>query len=209
MARCQFTPSIDICKLHNQSIKLFFFNDKVFFYICTFQASTILICQCGFNKTLLRILIRWPSYILMPMFSIFTFGVEKVGNKRFLVCSRRWTLCNLAITIVGLIANGYFFKHLEDLADIDMEKLRGYGSGGKEFHLLAIVAASLTFLAIILYVIVMTVDSCTCLCCSCSVIKRSGLDLETLEVVDLDDLQPDSAVGTNISGQLQVMLQSI
>merc|ERR1711953_1017896 len=67
----------------------------------------LLLVHCGWRKTL-AILTRWPSYALMPMFSIFTFSVEKIGNRKYLVCSTRWTLVNLLITMLGLTFGALF-----------------------------------------------------------------------------------------------------
>ena len=143
---------------------------------------TVLICQCGFIKTL-QILIRWPSYILMPMFSIFTFGTETIGRRKYLVCSTRWTLCNLGLTLAGLIFGGWFLYYLRQWRDTDF--------------IITNIISALIVLAIVLYAIFMKVQSCCCLC-SCSFIKRSGLDLDNMEVVFLEDLQLDSANGINM-----------
>ena len=144
-----------------------------------FQALSILFYQCGFNETL-RILIRWPSYILMPMFSIFTYSTETIGHKKFLVCSTRWTLCNLFITLTGLVFGAWYSCRVTRYFD----------------GVFLYVALPLMFFAIALYVIVITVESCycACTCSSISITKKSGLDLDTLEVVFLEDAQPDPVI---------------
>ena len=131
--------------------------------------------NCGWRKTL-TILTKWPSYALMPMFSIFTFSVEKIGNKNYLVCSTRWTLVNLVITMAGLTFGGVFLNFY-----VYFDVSLGFIS----------VAAPLMFIAITLYAIFLTVESCICACRCGPFVKRSGLDIETLEVVDLEQVQQD------------------
>ena len=145
-----------------------------------FQSLTLLLLNCGFRKTL-TILTKWPSYALMPMFSIFTFSVEKIGNKNYLVYSTRWTLVNLLITMVGLTFGALFLYFVVEsrLHHLNFENL---GTG-----IFVFCAAPLMFLAIILYAIFLTAGSCLCKCGP--FVKTSGLDIETLEVVDLEQVQ--------------------
>ena len=140
---------------------------------------------CGCRKTF-TILTRWPSYALMPMFSIFTFSVEKIGNKKYLVCSTRWTLVNLLITILGLTFGGLF---LSFVVDSRYHQEVPNGSGYAEYFI--ITAALLLFIAIIFYTIVLKVESCICACKCGPFVERSGLDIETLEVVDLEEVEHD------------------
>ena len=51
------------------------------------------------------------------------------------------------------------------------------------------IAAPLMFVAIIFYAIFLTAESCLCKCGP--FVKTSGLDIETLEVVDLEQVQHD------------------
>ena len=134
--------------------------------------------HCGWRTTL-TILTKWPSYALMPMFSIFTFSVENIRNKKYLVCSTRWTLVNLLITMLGLTFGALFLNFV-------VESGRAYVT---EFFLM--IAGPLMFLAIIFYTIFLTVKSCICACKCGPFVKRSGLDIETLEVVDLEQVQHD------------------
>merc|ERR1712029_44251 len=76
-------------------------------------ALALLLINCGCRKTL-TILTRWPSYALMPMFSIFTFSVEKHGNKKYLISSTKWTLVNLLITMLGLTFGALFLYFVID-----------------------------------------------------------------------------------------------
>ena len=126
---------------------------------------------------------RWPSFILMPMFSIFTYSTETIGHKKFLVCSTRWTLCNLLITLTGLVFGAGFLLH----------HYRLHTDYGLVFIYTIL---PLMFVAFIMYVIVITVESCycACTCSSISITKKSGLDLDTLEVVFLEDAQPDPVI---------------
>ena len=134
-----------------------------------FQALTLLLINCGYRKTL-KIIIKWPSYVMMPMFSIFIFSTERIGNRKLLVCSTRWTLVNVLITMGGLIFGALFLYLVVD-------------SESSEFFI--IIATPLMFVAIIFYTILLTAESCTCTCKCGPYIKRSGLDIETLEIVDL------------------------
>ena len=143
-----------------------------------FQALALFLVNCGWRTTL-TILARWPSYALMPMFSIFTFSVEKIGNKKYLVCSTRWTLVNLLITMLGLTFGALFLHFIAEKDRV------GYGNT----TLFIIFAAILMFLAIMFYAIFLTVESCICACKCGPFVKRSGIDIETLEVVDLEDMQ--------------------
>ena len=133
-----------------------------------------MLINCGCRKTL-TILNRWPSYALMPMFSIFTFSVENIGNKKYLVCSTRWSLINLLITMLGLTFGALF--------------LFSINSGNK--YIFVFSSIPLMFFAISFYAIVLTLKSCLCACSRVPFVNRSGLDIETLEVVDLEQVQHD------------------
>ena len=140
---------------------------------------TVLICQCGYKKTI-EILLRWPSYILMPMFSIFSYGTKKIGDRKFLVCSTRWTLCNLVITLAGRLFDGWYVYYM-------LSATPPYDT----YKIYLFLAFPLMFFAIVLYTIFMTVDLCSC-CCTRRFIKKSGVDVDKFEVVFLEDVKPDS-----------------
>ena len=143
-----------------------------------------MLVHCGWRTTL-TILTRWPSYALMPMFSIFTFSVEKLGNKKYLVCSTRWTLVNLLITMLGLTFGALFLYFV-------VESRKHQWNFEELFTgIFVICAAPLMFLAIVFYAIFLIVESCICACKCGPFVKRSGLDIETLEVVDLEEVQND------------------
>ena len=149
-----------------------------------FQELSLLLINCGCRKTL-TILTRWPSYALMPMFSVFTFSVEKFGNKKYLVCSTRWTLVNLLITMLGLTFGALFLYFVNE--------------GDIGFFL--IISGPLMFIAIIFYTMFLTAESCLCKCGP--FVKRSGLDIETLEVVDLEEVQ------LNLRSRFELLLISM
>ena len=135
-----------------------------------FQALSLLLVNVGCSKTL-TILIRWPAFLLMPLFSIFTFSTERIGNRDFLVCSTKWTIVNLIITLAGLIFGAVFVN-----LNLNVGLFFIY------------CAAPMMFIAIVNYAILMTVKSCICASSCCPLIKRSGLDIQTLEIVFLEDV---------------------
>jgi len=144
-----------------------------------------LVVNCGWRTTL-TILNRWPSYALMPMFSIFTFSMEKHGNRKYLVFSTRWTLFNLVITMLGLTLGALFLYRF----NFNFELYTGTG-------IFVICATPLMFLAIIFYAIFLTcIETCKC----GPFVKTSGLDIETLEVVDLQ---------LNLHSQYELLLMSM
>ena len=148
-----------------------------------------MIVNCGCRKTL-TILTKWPSYAMMPMFSIFTFSTEKIGNKKYLVCSTRWTLVNLGITLAGLIFGiVYFYLAFEAWFEEYWQTRYSEPWTESESALVTFIVAPLMFLAITFYAILMTVKSCICACSCGPFLQRSGLDIETLEVVDLEEVR--------------------
>ena len=122
----------------------------------------LLVYSFGVRKGL-TIALRWPSYILLPMFSVFTFSAEKVNGKWFFVVSNRWTAVNLFLTLAG-IASGISYTF--------------------SIFPLIIVLPLISF-SIILLIILTFGKSC----CNQTFTNRSGLDIETLEVVDLNEFQ--------------------
>ena len=153
-----------------------------------------MLVNCGWRTTL-TILARWPSYALMPMFSIFTFSVEKHGNRKYLVSSTKWTLVNLVITMLGLTFGALFLYFVVEARDHN-RNFENLGTG-----IFVICAAPLMFLAIIFYAIFLTAESCICKCGP--FVKRSGLDIETLEVVDLEEVQ------LNLHSRFELLLISM
>ena len=145
-----------------------------------FQALALLLVNCGWRTTL-TIPTRWPSYALMPMFSIFTFSVEKLGNKKYLVCSTRWTLVNLVvITMLGLTFGALFLYFVVE------SRRHQWNFEDLYTGIFVMIASPLMFLAIIFYVIFLSLKSCCCACSCVPFVKRSGLDIE---IVDLEQVQ--------------------
>ena len=140
-----------------------------------------MLINCGCRKTII-ILTKWPSYALMPMFSIFTFSVENIGNKKYLVYSTRWTLVNLLITMLGLTF-GALFQYFV----VESRSRRDFNDMYTRHFIISV--GPLMFLAIIFYAIFLTLKSCLCACTCVPFVKRSGLDIETLEIVDLKQVQ--------------------
>ena len=103
----------------------------------------------------------------MPTFSIYTFSSEKVGGKWYLVVSKKWTWVNIVLTYLGLAAGILFM----------------YSRNHRIFQNY-IVFTPCHLITLIAYLILMYSK---CGCCK-DFTKRSGLDIETLEVKDLDEL---------------------
>ena len=139
-------------------------------------ALVLLFIKCGCIKTF-SILSRWPSYIMMPVFSFFTFSTKRIGNRHFLVCSRKWTWVNLIITFAGLVF-GAGFLHF-----INRNSLGSY-----LFYEFIYGAAPLFSIAVVNYIVLLNLKSCADCCCG-SFIARSGLDIDTFEVVDFEEVQ--------------------
>ena len=92
----------------------------------------------------------------------------------------------LGLTFGGLLI--YFVEDRKYYSYLQSQGL-GYGQGYTEYF--TIPAALLVFIAIIFYTIVLKVESCICACKCGPFVERSGLDIETLEVVDLEEVQHD------------------
>ena len=128
----------------------------------------MLFYYCGFKQGL-KIITRWPSYVLMPTFSIYTFAGEKVGNKVYFAVSKIWTIVNIIMTLAG-ISGGVIYICSTTPAHV------------WQFGLSLKIPLPLIFVTIIMYLILMYGKRC----CGKTFLKRSGLDVNTLEVVDLD-----------------------
>ena len=113
-----------------------------------------------------------------------------------LVYSKRWTLFNLAITLAGLTFGGGILN-VEYANRPDIGCYKSVLGLCIPYHTLIFVcvAVPLMIFAIVNYAILMIVKSCPCTCCfGAPFIKRSGLDIETLEVLFLEEIQAVSAI---------------
>ena len=86
---------------------------------------------------------------------------------------------NLMMTLAGL-AFGAGFLHFNT----------PNGRGSYIFYLFIYGAAPLFSIAVVNYVVLLYLNSCAGCCCG-SFIERSGLDIDTFEVVDLEEVQSE------------------
>ena len=109
--------------------------------------------------------------------TLFRSKIHTFTQVKFLVCSRKWTLVNLMMTLAGL-AFGAGFLHFNT----------PNGRGSYIFYGFIYGAAPLFSIAVLNYVVLLYLKSCAGCCCG-SFIERSGLDIDTFEVVDLEEMQ--------------------
>ena len=128
--------------------------------------------NCGIKKAF-QILTIWPSYILLPVFSIYTFGCKTIGTQRYLVVSQRWTWINFLLTMIGVVV-GNVYIYFEGIYLLSPNK---YG-----VVILSVILFTVTLVTFTILIY------CKKICCK-SFIKRSGLNIETLQVVDLEEEQ--------------------
>ena len=57
--------------------------------------------------TTMKLTMRWPAIILTPTFSPFMFNQEVRNGSKVLILSKKWTIINLLIPMVGILI-GYF-----------------------------------------------------------------------------------------------------
>ena len=107
----------------------------------------------------------WPSYILMPAFSIFTYSCEKIDKKWYLVFSQKWTKVNWIIILLQTIIP-FSIYYLPTKADIFL--------GFCGFCVPAL---------LVIFLLHMIVTKCCRL-----FISKSGLDIETFEVMDVAEV---------------------
>ena len=123
---------------------------------------------------------RWPFLLLMPIFSFYTFSYEKIGSKKFLVLSNKWTWANAVITLLGIIgailysAFGNFYH----------PSYRFYNS--TYFNVLIFTIPAIT-MALIYNILLTFLKSCACCCQSqFPMHEKSGISIDDLSVVDLE-----------------------
>ena len=132
---------------------------------------SLLIFHCGFKQAMI-ILARWPSFILLPMFSIYTFGAKTIGSRKYLVLSTNWTWANIFLTLCG-ITFGSTFVYLQ----------RSWGDfGGYMF------CFPLFFVTFFTFTCLRYLKACCCYVFDITFIQQSGLDVESLQVVNIEEL---------------------
>ena len=119
----------------------------------------------------------------MPTFSIYTFAGEKVGNKMCLVVSKTWTVVNIFLTLVGIVGgiiHGYYHTY----------NFSYYNNFSYNIVSSLLISIPLSFTSIIMYLILMYGKNCS----GKTFLRRSGLDIQKLEVVhpDQDQILEDS-----------------
>ena len=132
---------------------------------------SLLIFHCGFKQAMI-ILARWPSFILLPMFSIYTFGAKTIGSRKYLVLSTNWTWVNLFLTLCG-ITFGSTFVYLQRSRDF----IGGY-----------IICFPLIFVTLFTFTCLRYLKACCCYVFDITFIQQYGLDVESLQVVNIEEL---------------------
>ena len=136
---------------------------------------SLLIFHCGFKQAMI-ILARWPSYILLPMFSIYTFGAKTIGSRKYLVLSTNWTWVNLFLTLCG-ITFGTTFVYFK----------AGWRWGGP-WSLCYTFCFPLIFVTLFTFTYLRYLKACCCYVFDITFIQQSGLDVESLQVVNIEEL---------------------
>ena len=140
----------------------------------------MLIYHCGCKKAMI-ILTRWPSYVLLPMFSIYTFGAKTVRSRKYLVLSTNWTWVNFLLTLCG-ITFGTTFVYLQDWPP-DLFRVLGY-----------IICFPLIFVTLFTFSCLRYLKACCCYVFDNSFIQQYGLDIDSLQVVNIEELAIQSDI---------------
>ena len=154
------------------------------------QSFALLCYYCGRRKVW-TIIARWPSFLLLPIFSIYSFAGVKIGRKWYLTVSSKWTWINLLISALGICGGGIFLYYF---------KFRNY------WFIPMIISVPLIFLTLIFHSLLTLPKSCPCSCIQTPFLQKTVLDIETLEVVNLEDLQatdPDLELNLTPTTQTQ------
>ena len=161
------------------------------------QSFALLCYYCGRRKVW-TIIARWPSFLLLPIFSIYSFAGVKIGRKWYLTVSSKWTWINLLISALVICGGGifmYFFKWNSSYHFID-----------SYWFYAMIISVPLIFLTLIFHSLLTLPKSCPCSCIQTPFLQKTVLDIETLEVVNLEDLQatdPDLELNLTPTTQTQ------
>ena len=161
----------------SKSNQEFIFIFKSEFY---FQSFALLFYYCGRSKVW-TIIARWPSFLLLPIFSIYSFAGVKIGRKWYLTVSSKWTWINLFICALGIcggIVFVYATKSCEDLVC--------------RWSVAMMISVPLIFGTFICHSLLTLPKSCPCSCIQTPFIQKTVLDIDTLEVVNLEDLQTET-----------------
>ena len=145
-----------------------------------FQSFALLFYYCGRNKVW-TIIARWPSFLLLPIFSIYSFAGVKIGRKWYLTVSSKWTWINLFICALGIcggIVFVYATKTCEDLVC--------------RWYMAMMISGPLIFGTFICHSLLTLPKSCPCSCIQTPFIQKTVLDIDSLEVVNLEDLQTET-----------------
>ena len=136
----------------------------------------MLIYHCGCKKAMI-ILTRWPSYVLLPMFSIYTFGAKTVQSRKYLVLSTNWTWVNFFLTLCGITFGSTF---------VYVFKNRRWPEG-------FMICFPLIFVTFFTFSCLRYLKVFCCNVFDISFIQQYGLDIESLQVVNIEELtsRPD------------------
>ena len=163
-----------ICKIYGSSLHI-----KVNQFL--FQALSLLIFHCGCKKAMV-IFSRWPSYVLLPMFSIYTFGAKTIRSRKYLVLSTNWTWVNFFLTLCG-ITFGSTFVYLKNPDPLFYGNLSGY-----------IICFPLIFVTLFTFSCLRYLKAFCCNVFDISFIQQYGLDIESLQIVNIEELISESDI---------------
>ena len=139
---------------------------------------------CGRQKVW-TIIARWPSFLLLPIFSIYSFAGVKIGRKWYLTVSSKWTWINLLISALGICGSVIFIYFVKDTRHIT----HSYPFTSFYSFKAMIISVPLIFGTLIFHSLLTLPKSCPCSCIQTPFLQKTVLDIETLEVVNLEDLQ--------------------
>ena len=132
---------------------------------------------------------QWSSWFVGPptfyfqCFSIYTFGAKTVRSRKCLALSTNWTLVNFFITLCG-ITFGTTFVYLN---------LNHSGVNSKVFYSFEI-CFPLIFITLFTFSCLRYLKACCCYVFDISFIQQYGLDIESLQVVNIEELTSQSDI---------------
>ena len=139
----------------------------------------MLFFYCGRRK-IWTIIARWPSFLLLPIFSIYSFSGEKIGRKWYLTVSSRWSWINLFISAIGICCGIHFLSSFETRSSYNLLDCDWFAA--------MIISVPLIILTFIFHSLLTIPITCPSSCIQTPFLQKTALDIDTLEVFNLEDL---------------------